>query len=291
MRVTRLLPAAIAAISSFFAGCEQEIDFQPEAQEKLLVLNSIQGEGEVFNVHVSESVPIIYADYGANTTVENANLQLFGNDVYLETLEHVGSGRYVSSEATVTAGTTYRLEATHPDFPDASADFTAPAPPQVENATIGDVQNDFYHPVSFDLVDEEGIDDYYMLEVYTDGWVADPRLLSFSSNDPNLLYGSGTEPSGGQDFFGRALWSDAGRDGMTMPIDIEVELPFGGGLWIYVEIKRIPRNYYLYLLTVREQQDTGFDPFAQPGIIDNQVEGGIGLFTGYSKTRESWFIM
>jgi hypothetical protein len=271
-------------------SCEEEIPFNPEAQEKRLVINSIQEEGDLFSVHLSESVPILFTNFGENVIVEDAQLNLYGNGEFLETLAFTENDLYQTDSTRVAQGITYRLEASHPNYPEASASFRLPAPPNIILAELDDPIDQVHYPIDLTIADEPDVDNYYLLEIYTDGWVADPRLLSFTSNDPYLLYGSDPDPAGETSFFGRAMWSDAGRDGTSIPLQLEVELPFGGGLWIYVEVKCIPRNYYLYLLTVRDQQNTGFDPFAQPGIIDNQVEGGIGLFTGYSKSRESWFI-
>lgn len=49
-----------------------------------------------------------------------------------------------------------------------------------------------------------------------------------------------------------------------------------------LELRTVSKDYYLYHKTVSKQQQVSSDPFAEPIIIYNNIEGGYGTFSAYA---------
>lgn len=54
---------------------------------------------------------------------------------------------------------------------------------------------------------------------------------------------------------------------------------------LYVTLKHITRDQYLYEVTLEEQILTFGDTFSEPVFIHTNVENGLGIFAGYSMTK------
>ena len=54
---------------------------------------------------------------------------------------------------------------------------------------------------------------------------------------------------------------------------------------IFVDVYHIEEAYWRYLVTTDDAENSNGNPFAQPGVILSNVEGGIGIFTSLSKSR------
>lgn len=100
--------------------------------------------------------------------------------------------------------------------------------------------------------------------------IDDPRcILSISKNEGYLL--------------------DLGSDGTALT---EIFLEMDGGIWYPYEpfeyfvlvISSITKEYYNYGKKIVDQYIASRDPFGEPVRIPSNIQGGIGIFSGYNST-------
>lgn len=57
-----------------------------------------------------------------------------------------------------------------------------------------------------------------------------------------------------------------------------------------MSLYHITEEYWRFIVTADESADANGNPFAQPGSVKSNVQGGIGIFTGLSYVRDSLLI-
>ena len=101
----------------FFASCEKNIEFSGETVEPKLVINSFVTPDSVLTANITESRFFLDDnEYRQKyTTVENAEVLVYVNDVYKEKMAHVSNGNYKAGFAP-NIGETIRLEVSTPEL-------------------------------------------------------------------------------------------------------------------------------------------------------------------------------
>ncbi len=92
---------------------------------------------------------------------------------------------------------------------------------------------------------------------------------------------------GQRTFFGRALFRDALFAGTTREIPLDLLLFDTGEAEqdpVVVTLAVLDDDYVRYQQTLALQDVTGDNPFAEPVRIHSNVEGGLGVFAGYTSS-------
>ncbi|MFV0589761.1 MAG: DUF4249 domain-containing protein [Draconibacterium sp.] len=124
----------------FFISCEKEVEFKGDELDPLIVVNGIVTEGDTVAVLLTKSKSVFEEEY-LYTFVTNAEVNLYVNDVFAETLtpqkaeawdtgELYDTGEYAGSVKAV-AGKTYRLEIAVDGFDPISCETTVPKPVEI----------------------------------------------------------------------------------------------------------------------------------------------------------------
>lgn len=301
----------------FIFSCERKKDFEINLPitPDLLVVNGNFVEGKPWAIQITNSRNVGDAESEINA-VENATVELYEDDTFVGIMECTPSSHfYLTKEYTLDTplpkvNTKYTLKVSAPDFsPVETSDISPSISTEIlplsyriigdENATeIGlnivlkdiSIQENYYHimirqqKVDWEVIEED--------TVFTER--SDLNYLSFNvpqkSTDDLLQteyqYYSDQSPYIFDDhlFNGEEKSIEAIIDTdeyLRSPFSYE---GYNGGkkIKILVEVRTISEAYYLYYKSVGLHEEAHGDPFKEPVFIYNNIEGGLGHFSGYS---------
>lgn len=267
-----------ALLCLLFVSCEKEIPFEIDDDGNKLVINSFIGPNmNEVHVQVSQSKSVISTESLQN--LPNATVTLFKDGVSLGQLTSVGEGKFIITH-TPEVGSTYRLQASANGLDDVVAETTIPAVPNIETLTNPEFSDEEF---KFDIVinDIPNQDNFYqlLLIVTQDEFGTNPFITGFNSESP-ILPGN-SDPFGESEnyYFDDAFFTDNAFNGGTASIDMEAYL---GSIYFSVQYLHCSEEYYLYKRTLDNYIENSGNPFSQPVQIFSNVEGGLGIFAGYS---------
>ncbi|QTN38802.1 DUF4249 domain-containing protein [Cryomorphaceae bacterium] len=282
----------IICLAAFTAGCEKEVPFDPEESRTRIVMYSFLYPGEIIQVELTQSQNILINSWNEDyPPVQNAIVRVYKDGELLGEMQEDqinNNGQYFLFE-TVEAGAEYRFQVAHSEFEGVQAFTRVPATPPTFTARLIDTTN-FEWTLEVEVEDQSGANFYladFLWEYESGGASLQP--MYFSSTDPFLstpyTYYDPTDPN--KYFDGEAYFTDEHFADGTYTFRIK----FYADYWtsqsftgIHVRLKNMSEDYYRYKYSSLLQQWTDGDPFAQPAIVHNNVENGIGcvgsLFPG-----------
>lgn len=290
------------------ATCERPLDLGIEEPEPRLVVVSNFTNDKALEVIVSKTKSILSSD--ETEFILDANVELYQRDTFLETLRLVPAvGKlapyYSTHQFRPKVGVVYNIKVDAPGFASVMAKSSIPANIEINDFEISDLSvfpgNDgnvlYSYNVSLGFDDPAAEQNYYHLKFFQeiinyssdneqgDTILGDAYLqqIAFNSNtDNNFLIAY---------FDGGVLFEDGPFNGKTItstfPLQIQVE-PTSELLGnIFVELRTVSEEYYLYHNSLSRQQSDPNLPFNEPVIIYNNIDNGRGIFAGYSASRDS----
>lgn len=280
---------------SFFAltGCSdffnQVVEIEiPEHEPVLAVSAHIKAQDTMLNVFVSRSAGILDPGYLDTVKFENASVSVLRDGQLWMTVPHQGDGQYYLflGSPVGDASHSYTLQVTAPGFEPVEATQTMPAPVGILNAEYkaeGGVNPDGNRVNTLDLEfqDPAGEDNYYLLEAYA--VVVD----SFSGNYEYFLQ-INTEDALVEEYNGGLIFRDGPLDGKkyTLKTYFSDNLHEQPGSRLAIRLRSISRDRYLFLRTLDLYGNAQNNPFAEPVVVHNNIEGGVGIFTVESRDVE-----
>lgn len=303
-----MIPAVMAAMW----GCETTVYFKVDAQEDLLVVNALVVPDSMNDATVSLSVDPIAIGF-ESADVNDATIQVYRNDALAGTFSAMGSG-YYTIPSTVLAGAegdALRLEVSAPGRESVSATTIMPTSVPISDLGITDTLYETityslidpygnvtyidtivpYFEISFSFTDPTG-DDHYMIDVdYQDAYSY--VQACFTTDDPIFTveesYGfGGTNDDGSITFCDDVVFSDQTFDGRTKTMSVlvfAIETTFTLDPAFVITLKHISEDYYQYYTTSQQQYFNNGDPFSEPTMVFDNIEGGFGIFAGYTVSK------
>ncbi|MBL7947127.1 MAG: DUF4249 domain-containing protein [Flavobacteriales bacterium] len=292
-------------------GCRKYIDFEGEDMPLRLVLNGIATADSTVTLHLSNSRGVI--DPAPLAAITDGQVRLLdGEGNILETLVHLGDGRY-RGNTTVAAGATITVQADAPGYGTASASDQVPFPVPVlqwDTTTVNVSEGQgFEFPaleMEFTFNDPGGQENHYLLEgflVQSDSiivtwdeqlgdWVVDTvpmqnplfTPMSFSSTDQVLIAGTDVGVGDTRTFFTRAVLRDDLFNGTTRTITVRLENVIRPSRFELRWVS-ISATAYRYYRTLERYNYAEGDPFAEPVQVHSNVEGGLGIWGGANVAR------
>lgn len=286
-----LATIALTLITMVLVSCME--DYQLEYEGDQLVVNSILENGERISVNLSHSQNPS-GTIVSPVDVLGANVLLFKNGEYVESLEEVEGGGYLSSLEPDSLDY-YHFEIKAESYPEVK---TTPEKlpskfPLVsysfEVVEIADSRPNYL----MDLVLEDPLDseDYYEINTYgyhpTTGEV-------WINSEINGDAGIGNVPCVWYSDTGSAMMHDECFDGQDYRVRLEFRQSGSariGGDIIRVEfdsfrisLRKVSPSYYRYRLS--SVVPTGFEnAFFEPKVLYSNVEGGYGIAVAYNQTN------
>ena len=253
----------------------------------LPVVNAYLIDGQVLNVNVSMSDIL---DENQLTFIDNARIELFVNDDYLEDLYYVENGEYKSTTV-LKSGNKYMCKVIVPDFDTIICEQTVPERAALLDITHINIAGKDEEGVSFPAIEISFKNDtmqntYYQVVIYyTNSYETSEANLKLIT-DPVLL-NEGIPYA----IFSNELIEDAVY---TMHINYWTNnsSKVGNGPWrtslypFHVELRQVSEDYYRYV----KQLYLYKDGVAADGILTSMtnnnifsnVENGYGIFAAYS---------
>lgn len=286
--------ALLVLLSSCAGLTSMEIPFEKPS----LVINSYFTADENWQVTLSQSHHVL--DIGSPAYVNTGTVFITGSDGSYIPFTFVKDGVYTNDSLLPKANVDYTVNASAPDYESVSATDYAPSKPE-----ITDVKLDYFnstinipaeYKLSFTLKDKAGEDNYYMFMIANSNSFFDSTefeyfyLPTFISTDPIMEYEvkySFSDFLEGQEanyvervFFSDELFDGSDRTFTFYPTNVVDEK-------IYFYLLSVSKTYYLYEISSYKQIDAKSNIMAEPVKVYNNVDGGMGIFAGYSTVLDS----
>lgn len=282
-----ILLASLFLLSNCGDSFSTVVDVEPpEFVPKMTISSFINDQDSVINFYVGRNRDILvegeFEEYdldSASITVEKLSsseiisgipedpfsIRGFTYNYFLEVPDQFFSG-----------GESYTFEISHPDydvstttlqFPEAKDNLTN----IVYNQNDGvDVEGDDNSSVRFDIVDDPATEDYYEIELFSEGGNGNFGSFWIETTDPSGIKGFPND---------NLLFSDQSFNGETKSIKVKFDR------WNYDPVvdpplkliwKTLTKDAYEYSLSGRRYNDTDGTPFLSPVQLHSNVNGALG---------------
>ena len=289
-------------IAALLQGCyTRELEFDiPDAGDKI-VINSIINPDSLFRANLSKTYSSLETDFLQFIFLDSAKARVFENEVYVGELEYQQEGTYRSRTFKPKQGKEYRLEIENIDERKVVASANVPA-----NVPISGLFHRFIQPPDgFVRILNSGR--YIRSKLL----INDPQgenqylfYLSAKHNNPfvavNLNYtvslGTSTEIEydSESDNSGYYVFDNFGMEGQTITLNINLVFPEyletgSDSLELGYNLLSINRDMYRYLNSLKTYSitDNSLIQYTEPSFVYSNVEGGLGIFGGYSRAFET----
>lgn len=172
----------------------------------------------------------------------------------------------------------FKLEISHPVLGKATAEQTMPRPvvisePKFKKDAGVDVDGFKYSTVNFKIHDPAGQENYYQIKIlFSDETEDRSYYIGSWSNDPifSVSYDSDA-----------LLLSDKTFDGKDFPVKIPVNVYSEDDFQdkLFIEIKGISKDFYLYARSMNIYQESDDFGFSEPVSVYNNIINGLGIFS------------
>lgn len=314
-----ILMAAVAACDSFFAA---EVDAEPPDPAPRLVVHSMFTPDSIWAVIVTRTARPYEVSRGGRPVpyVDNATVEILEGGRVLDTLRFVSKlchDRFDGDECysfrtykspphyrSVSGlrpepGVTYGLRVSAPGLPTITAEGAAPAQPPAAEARVveqwsepdGGLRN-FMAKISVALTDPPDESNYYFLTMEDSGYGSSLGRTAgqeFYTSDPILVESARSsydvELDGDRIFY--TYFDDALLNGRAHTFTLTVNVGWSSGSRTVIHSRgpymaSVSHALYLYQSTYSLHREVQRNPFAEPVEVYSNVEGGYGIFAGYT---------
>ncbi len=283
----------LLALCFVLSSCEKSLDVELPEHEPLLVVNSFFATDRAWEVHVSQSRDIL--DRGEIEVIEDAVVEIWQGSEMVTEVPYFNSGLYRNPLAQPTEPGEWKLKVSAPGFTTVEAvDTIPPAIPirsiSTEKRQLGSFSYEVDFEINFD--DPNDSDNFYRLEIF--GHFSDGSYWDYGmqSNDPAIRQSNfeNDGPFDTDNFVYRPLFNDVLFNGSDYTLDVTLDVWIGGAgqpelQFFRVYLHSVSEAYYNYIQTIRLQDRSRDNPFAEPVFIFQNVENGLGIFAGYSSSE------
>jgi hypothetical protein len=287
----------------------------PENQPKLVV-NCIGQNTRLINTDfdipfISDSLWTAYVSLSNGilqpqtliNQVSDATVNLYENGNFLETMSPYVNPRfqgvYKSKSNYPTPGNAYQIEVIRSPYTSISASYTQPSAIVVDSIEFKIIGPDPFYQGTTDIqvrvrFSDPADEDYYELSLTAKSDVDTSNGYSISNGatfgmsfiDPAYLKTNGIQLPSGSVVFSDSFFNgkEATLDFLVMRIEDSTLPPLK---YYTIQLNHISKEYYLYLKTYLLQKQTEGDPFAQPVMVENNIQNGFGIFCGLTSTTKT----
>ncbi|MFO7658424.1 MAG: DUF4249 domain-containing protein [Bacteroidales bacterium] len=296
------------AVFFFAMGCERIIDYPIPADDLKVVINSIINTDSIIMVNVSKSIGIL--NPGKSPHIQNATINLYENNTHAGLMSYKGNGFYSLDGFIPKSSAEYRVVLKNQDESEVEATCIIPEPvPVISVDTVLRLQDQdsYYKSYTYDIIltvqDPPGISNYYELNLfqkviygYMDtAYNVIPR--AFYTDDPVLEY-----YRMGNNLFSLSLnletdmynanaayFSDKLLDGTKFTLKFSLEHWNMTGMY-YICLRSLTKDYYSYIASLAAYSQADGNPFSERVQVHTNIVNGLGIFGGYSTSKDSVFI-
>lgn len=325
----------ILSLWLILGGCQKKIDFNADLISSKLVINGIIEPDSIIDILIATSKPIpgVVSDY---IWINDATVVLYEDGEKIETLytydipyaDNEESNDYQSryeadkrpekryrSKLKTKAGSTYKLEITHPDYEDVSCETSIPKPIQIISYDTITTTSEKYGyeqqnlDVKIKFQDPANEANYYRMIAYIKKGTLG---IEYNENNDTVVYISESysniddpivnpENEDANDLLFDSPWNQYGVftdeliDGKEYTINISLrtsesnyrnETIEGPGEFYSIKfiLQTISREAYLYIKSSDEHRYYDGQLFVEPVQVFSNVKNGIGILGGVSSS-------
>jgi len=297
----------------FFFSCEKDIELDFPKQGKLVLLSNFNPDS-LFRVHLTTSRPIGESSNPRTEFPSNASIRLLedgadlGDFIFEESddPDYLASYYYLNKKPE--AGKTYAIQVDVPNYPSIKSEASTPAitfPFERLNATSVSSRASVNFPEFLDYTVKTKLQPsapinssaYFHLKAWQN------KTYFFIDNQDTIEYSFPFEvefslPNSIQHLRilheqGILIDQEAFRDnpdGIEISFFFDFDSAFELKTPIYLELRNVSEDYYLFHKSVGEQEYSSLRESVlatQSILIHNNIEGGLGNFSGYQVTLDS----
>lgn len=279
------------------SSCNLEtiIDMELNDADNLPVLNCLFTASTPFKVELSKSIKVL-EDNPTISYIQNAKVQLFANNQFIEELVYLPNN-YYQSQYLAKTGENYLIKVEAFNYPTIEAYSTIPELPnnvQIYATDSSFIENSLaykYH-VILELNDNVNENNYYALSVIDTLDTNSEITYCFSTSDASIINSNklngdnfSEESDGNEEVFfcKEVLLSDKLFNGKNYKIEFNVDARTSNGENIkpIIKFSAIIKDYYNYQQSVIQQSLYGDNPFKEPVVVYSNIKGkGMGIFAG-----------
>ncbi len=293
-KIKRILITLSIISSIIIINCDSPANIDFSKHKSQLVANSFFNPDSVWTVNLSSSIGAFEDD--EIKVINNAEVEIWNNDILLATLPNVGEGKFQISSLKPVAGGKYTLKVYSQGYDNIRAEEITPFVVSIEsvesNISIDTSQNNFTANISinFTFADLSSVLNFYTIALFINTNEVTNLQAWLSTSDEVVLESVRdifSEEPGDEYSSHTFLFSDKLFNGQHKTINISSEF-FMFEEENITEIKLVLSNiskaYYDYTRTMELKLYRGNDPFAEPVLIYENIENGLGIFAGYNSS-------
>ncbi len=275
-----------------------EIEIPAHEPQMVVRANFNPTFGEQYGYYVSLNHTLGILDTNEYELVEDATVTLLEDNTPKADFifdEGITRGSYYTAPSmTLSVGKDYTLRATSPTYGSIESTQQLPTKVNIINASYEanagvDIYGERGDEVTIEFQDPAGEQNYYQLNVWSSHTIEEPDTSYISDG-----FWTNTSPIDPIIEDLRQLYlTDASFDGETYTTRVRIDLTEEGS-WedaegtvftysaaekITVQLISISKDEFLYQKTVSAYIDNDGNPFAEPVVIHENIEGGSGIFT------------
>jgi len=270
-------------------SCSDTIEIDMPTHTSKVVIDGIYKADETIKIHVGESSGIFN---NLKPPIADAIVKLYKNETLLETLTYNTTNEYYESDNVAEVDTEYSIVVSTPDFDDVTAVSYTPKPPVLVGWEYLGYENDLEesewvnHFLRIDIQDDINMNNYYEVLVVISN-VENPYEWW---NGGEKRVDNQQEPVFNNEASPRNIFSDALFNGVTYGLNCKFMTPSDVGSFnLNIKLRSVSKNYYDYqkkLVQHLNAQDEGNFLYTEPVQLFSNIQGGYGVFTGYSEVEQ-----
>lgn len=273
--------------------CKKNINVEMPLYHEQLVVQSFFNPDSNFRVYLENSISIL-ENSDSIKTIENANVEIYKENLLFDTLRHEGSGMYVTENKKPLIGENYTLKIHVPGFSDVSGEDEIPLPVPFELISLDSISttidsfyiaaDSFYvysytkYNMTFTINDRPNEENYYSLHFLP--------VISISTTNTAIINEESNDISEDNIFRGNScIFSDFLFDGERYQISINFKIAsYDNFSNIGLNLDAYSKNLFLFKKSFFQRNDSDWDdsPFTEPSQLHSNIENGLGIFAGFS---------
>ncbi len=287
-------------------ACEEPVSLDIESIASQVVVNGTFTPNHPFQITLSKNKDLLSND--STEFIDNAKVQILdAQGGLLKELNYQENGAvpyYEFTDFQPQAQKIYQLAIEIPGYPMIYATSSAPNSVPIESIQTEEIITDpnsslYSIKINTSILDPQGDQNYYHLQLYyqqitgrstSSGLVNKPKnfipIPIENTNSENSSVIADINKNG-------VLFTDDELDGAQINLQFQAVLDrenTGENPQIIGELRTISKDYYHYYTSLTRQLENKDRPFAEPVIVFNNIENGLGIFAGFNHYRDSLLI-
>ncbi len=287
----------IWGLAVLVSSCEMTIDVDLPESDPVLVVNSYPESGIPLLVDVTVSRSVLDNNFNVFPLVKDARVLLVRNGIDSFYADYFDPLKQYAFPLIPHEGDHFELQVSHPDYPTAHAEARIPqalkiSSVRLEHRVETDRDGNELARLSFDIEDRPDEADYFSMELKYLGTDSIAYSACFQSDDPAFFRQGGMQEPGDRSWFCDEFYFDDSymtRHPYRVTIYL-IESEFQLASELILKLSTHEAASYYYKTSLEDQLNVYGNPFAEPVIVFNNIENGLGIFAGRasSESRIRW---